>query len=171
MFASKLSCCAGKIVNITVRPFLGFLFGKFGSCCISSLLFLGIVWPSPQRRDTHAATNNCNRPRPHVPGLTDPIRLERPAWWIIKTYSCPYPLVANLLIAQDINITSTRMERTHINILNINMDGIRKKHKRLALSQILTEQEIDICVITETHLRKNDLKFRWFEQMHISLCR
>ena len=45
-----------------------------------------------------------------------------------------------------------------MNVISLNVNGIRKKRKRLALERVLDELHISICVATETHLRKKDLK-------------
>ena len=47
--------------------------------------------------------------------------------------------------------------------LNINVDGVRRKYKRLALLEILVEHRIDVCSVTESHLRKRELKRIKFE--------
>ena len=54
-----------------------------------------------------------------------------------------------------------------INILAINVEGIRMKHKRLALEEKLLERHIDICIVSESHLRKADLKRITFENYTI----
>ena len=46
----------------------------------------------------------------------------------------------------------------YLNILNINVDGLRTKQQRLALLQVLSVHRIDIGILTETHLRRKDLK-------------
>ena len=51
-----------------------------------------------------------------------------------------------------------RLVTNSLNILNINVDGARKRCKRLALLEILAEHHIDVCVITESHLRKREIK-------------
>ena len=48
--------------------------------------------------------------------------------------------------------------RDFLRILNINVDGVRKKRRRLELSHILGEYGIDVCVVTGTHLRRRDPK-------------
>ena len=36
--------------------------------------------------------------------------------------------------------------------------GIRKKHKRLSLAEILDDPEIDICVVAGTRFGKRDIE-------------
>ena len=52
----------------------------------------------------------------------------------------------------------SHLTANNLNILKINVDGVRKKYKRLALLEILAEHHIDVCVVTESHLRKKEAK-------------
>ena len=42
-------------------------------------------------------------------------------------------------------------------VITVNCNGIRKKYKRLILEKLLFDLNIGICVLTETHLRKQEL--------------
>ena len=44
-----------------------------------------------------------------------------------------------------------------MNILAINADGIRRKNKKLVLGEIPKEKHIDVCIASETDLRKEDM--------------
>ena len=45
------------------------------------------------------------------------------------------------------------------NLVCINANGLRTKRKKTCLSKLLKDLKAGICVVTETHLRKRDLKY------------
>ena len=54
-----------------------------------------------------------------------------------------------------------------LNILAINVEDLRKKHKRLALEEILQTFHIDVCIASESHIRKTDIKRITFQHFTI----
>ena len=46
---------------------------------------------------------------------------------------------------------------TLMNLVGINVNGVRKKRKRLLLEKLLADLTVGVCVLSETHLRKADL--------------
>ena len=45
-----------------------------------------------------------------------------------------------------------------MNILTLNINGLRTKRKKTLLGKMLKDLQIGVCVLTETHLRKSDLE-------------
>ena len=58
-----------------------------------------------------------------------------------------------------VDIDRLPMTKDIIRILNINCNGLRKKKKRLVLGHIMNILQVGVCVATETHLRRAELKF------------
>ena len=44
-----------------------------------------------------------------------------------------------------------------MNVVSVNVNGVRAKKKRLLLAKFLEELKVGVCVLTETHLRKRDI--------------
>ena len=46
---------------------------------------------------------------------------------------------------------------TLLNLVSININGVRTKRKRLLLQKLLADLQVGICVSTETHMRRHEL--------------
>ena len=60
-----------------------------------------------------------------------------------------------------------------INIMGVNANGIRTKRKRLMLHRLLRALRVGVGVVTETHLRKGDIKGLSFPDYYVrgDFCR
>ena len=55
-------------------------------------------------------------------------------------------------------VNPARMGRETLRLVTVNCNGLRRRRRRLALGHLLAVLKVDICIITESHLRKGDLK-------------
>ena len=53
-------------------------------------------------------------------------------------------------------------------MLNLNVNGIRKRAKRIELAELLRKLKIGVCVLTETHLRKEECDRTHFKYYSIA---
>ena len=60
--------------------------------------------------------------------------------------------------AGSVSTSSAFVALTNLRIVSINVRGLRVKEKRAALLALLVELKVGICVFTETHLKKRDVK-------------
>ena len=51
------------------------------------------------------------------------------------------------------------MAAAETNLLRINANGLRTKRRKTFLGRLLVDLKIGVCVVTETHLRKKDLRY------------
>ena len=52
-------------------------------------------------------------------------------------------------------------------VMCININGLRKKHKRVLLGKLMFDVWAGICIATETHLRENDLDKLRYDNYHV----
>ena len=45
----------------------------------------------------------------------------------------------------------------HLNVISVNANGLRKNRKRRLLRKLLKDLQVSLGIITETHLREEDL--------------
>ena len=54
-----------------------------------------------------------------------------------------------------------------LTLMCVNMNGLRKKRKRILLGKLMYDLWAGICVVTETHFRKPDLDQLAYDNYHI----